>query len=829
MVAIPRYGVQVQTSPLANKRASAFMTPTAAGSGFGEALQRLGTGVANVAEAMDYQEQLVARADADTAYGAYLDHRRRVLYDPSTGYLNQTGSNALEGARMAALDDLAQARGGIEGGLSPRARAAFARRADDVDIQIKDAAIRHNSSQRRSHVNGGVNTSIAASVEAANLAYNDPEAAQQHMDAAQASLAEKAALNGWTPAKLRAERAELTSDSLAYRAGRIAFEDPAVAAQFLEINRLDMDPVEHRRLTDALAPAVLQQQANDIVGPMFAPAGAPDTPAAADTSGSSGGSSGPASPPSTAGAASAEPGTSVALAQTNALVGVASGVLGMDENAQNAALTQYMRDGGVALDPAVTAWAAAFVNATLGQAGMTGTSSTMARSFLDWGVDSSGDPQVGDIVVLERGAPPFGRVGFFQGYEDDGSVRIMGGDIDDTVASATFAAAKVLGIRRGSDYPAAPIDDATPAAGVAEETSGARATGSQLATGLDQIMAIADPEVRKAALDEFVTRLRVRDEAIDMRRTEAMETIHARMIDENLNPDDLPLDTKVQVGTGGMSVLREAYRNHVNGTDVTDDETYQYFLDLSLSNETARQQRFVDTNLNNYAGELSAGALREMKIAQATLRDEMADAAAGRTAERIYKRSDYADAANSATDQFQAALGTRPGASAGTATMQSWRNFNTQLTGAMRTYADTNGVAMPQQLLEQTIGGLLFSTSINPAGLAGARAGIYADSFYREAGADVDVTLTEQDVPFNEKARIGAALAQRWDRQPTTEEVVDQYEREALHRIGVRPDMDFDDIPTDVRRRLARENPNASREQQLDKYLTMMGEQAQEN
>ncbi len=129
---------------------------------------------------------------------------------------------------------------------------------------------------------------------------------------------------------------------------------------------------------------------------------------------------------------------------------IAGKQIGLNERDQNAALQDYLSNGGVNLDPATTAWCAAFVNATLKQSGMEGTGSNMARSFLNWGQGVE-QPQIGDLAVFSRGDPngPYGHVGFFQGYNPDGSIRVLGGNQGDAVSVANYSADQLLGFRRG--------------------------------------------------------------------------------------------------------------------------------------------------------------------------------------------------------------------------------------------------------------------------------------------------------------------------------------------------------------------------------------------
>lgn len=107
------------------------------------------------------------------------------------------------------------------------------------------------------------------------------------------------------------------------------------------------------------------------------------------------------------------------------------------------------KSAGKKVDPAQTAWCAAFVNAVLGESGRTGTDSLMARSFLKYGKESK-QPTEGDIVVLTRGNPngPYGHVGFYAGRDEDGNVKVLGGNQGGGVNVRSFPESQVLGFRK---------------------------------------------------------------------------------------------------------------------------------------------------------------------------------------------------------------------------------------------------------------------------------------------------------------------------------------------------------------------------------------------
>lgn len=982
MVTIPKYENSVRTAPLADKRASAFMSPAAAGSGFGEALQRVGTGLASVAEAMDYKDQITAKADSDTAYTKYMDHRREVMYDPTTGYLNQTGANALGQSRDAALEELAKRRAEVEAGLSPRARADFNKRADSVDTQVKDTAIVHASGEQRTYLSTATTSAIKSSLEAAGLAYNDEVAQNGHIDEALRLLKDKSMLEGMDPETYRLAKIETVKSATSAIAVNMAHEDPVLADKYLDDHQNALGRTEYLRLKQGIKPAVIARRADGMVGPMFKPGGA----------------------------ASAPPRSEEAAAQGQRLLDIGGKVTGLDENAQNEALRKYLSDGGEGMDPATSAWAAAFVNGTLGQAGLLGTSSNMARSFLGWGTDSSSSPQKGDIVVLQNGAPPYGSVGFFAGTTPEGDFIVLGGDQDDKVGQKTYKAEEVLGVRRATaplnkgtgkapmqpheeaamrviasvesngkynviygggtfdsyadhprkyvtitsgpnkgqkssaagkyqflastwddtvaDFnrknPGNPITDFSPenqdraavhlarkiynrqvgrdgasfdqvlmsgdpvqigrmkdmlhdgkggwegfrdmktadfvnvvmngkgdgsgpgdyalTSGGPRGDSGSPAargpdgmpigvpkpyeqvintnepTNNDLSNGLSQIMDIQDLDVRNAALSSFEQRLKARDLQKSMEREQLMDEGWKSIV-EGKNPDNLPAAMKIEIGSAGMNSLNDAFKSNLNGSDATDPKLFQHFLDMSLSSDGKLSKKFAETNLNDFAGELSIADLTKLKTAQAEVRDEVKNRAAG--ARGVYERKDYGAAADTGKDQFKAVAGEYPGASASPKTTLMWNQFQEALKGAMNKYADENGAAMPDALMDETIGALLMPMIVNvPWGQDIST--IVAATPYRPGGTTVDYKMTEADVPFADRERLTTFLSTRFKRAPTQEEVVDHYEREVLERVGLRPEIDFEDIPADIRKQIRKADPSLSDDAVIDKYLKLM-------
>ncbi|MEY9098900.1 uncharacterized protein (TIGR02594 family) [Sinorhizobium fredii] len=132
------------------------------------------------------------------------------------------------------------------------------------------------------------------------------------------------------------------------------------------------------------------------------------------------------------------------------LINTARQFEGFSENAPNqrGALTDFFKSANQNVDPKMTAWCAAFVNAVLATNGLPGTGALNARSFLDYGTATQ-DPQPGDLVILKRGSGNVqGHVGFFMGNAEGGGVRVLGGNQGDAVNERTFRSEDVLGFRQ---------------------------------------------------------------------------------------------------------------------------------------------------------------------------------------------------------------------------------------------------------------------------------------------------------------------------------------------------------------------------------------------
>ncbi|MEK7179967.1 MAG: TIGR02594 family protein [Patescibacteria group bacterium] len=125
------------------------------------------------------------------------------------------------------------------------------------------------------------------------------------------------------------------------------------------------------------------------------------------------------------------------------------GTQGIQGVTNNPRVLQYFSDIGQKwVKDDETAWCAAFMNWCLLKAGVQGTNSLLARSFLNYGINTN-YPVLGDIVVLWRinRTSPYGHVGIFI-KETENMIYILGGNQANSVNVTGFPKGQLLSYRR---------------------------------------------------------------------------------------------------------------------------------------------------------------------------------------------------------------------------------------------------------------------------------------------------------------------------------------------------------------------------------------------
>lgn len=112
----------------------------------------------------------------------------------------------------------------------------------------------------------------------------------------------------------------------------------------------------------------------------------------------------------------------------------------------NPRIVEYHATTSLAATNDETPWCSSFVNWCVQQAGIEGTNSAAARSWIRWGKKLS-TPRKGCIVVYSSSrGPTSGHVGFFEGFRGN-QILTLGGNQSNTVNFASYPSSRLLGYR----------------------------------------------------------------------------------------------------------------------------------------------------------------------------------------------------------------------------------------------------------------------------------------------------------------------------------------------------------------------------------------------
>lgn len=124
-----------------------------------------------------------------------------------------------------------------------------------------------------------------------------------------------------------------------------------------------------------------------------------------------------------------------------------AGVRTAPSGESNPRITEYHTGTNISGYDDKVSWCSSFVNWSLGRAGILGTQSALARSWLEWG-ESLAAPTLGCIVVLWRDEPTSwkGHVGYYLRH-DSKSIHLLGGNQLESVCEHSYPLESVLSYR----------------------------------------------------------------------------------------------------------------------------------------------------------------------------------------------------------------------------------------------------------------------------------------------------------------------------------------------------------------------------------------------
>jgi len=789
MVQIPRLNEQVRLRGRNQQNRTTQTSGAQLDGGMGEALQNLGKGIMDVALAKDFRDGLHAEADARKGLGKLRDAERAIMRDPETGYLLQQGGNALGEARDQTVESFEDARERIAGTLSPRARKLFEVEADKLGTRVKDLTINHEGVQLKNYTNAELAASAQDLVDSAVSNHTREDLFQEDVNGAVAEVRRLAALNGDGP--------EATEDKIegvldAAHSGRVvalANDDPVAAWDYLQANKDKIGTDNWQKLHDQLRPAWVAQRARNWVGEQnvdvennrFTRLGIPKfiyTP---------------------------ESGGDVNAQNPN---GSAGGVVQFTKGTYLDLVKQMQKDGAAAWSVGMSDQQ--ILETRFGEENLEKVAEVY-RTFRRNNQNALNGAGVPITPRTEYMAHHFGA----QGAIDLWQAALSG----ETSKSLKQHLIETKGEQTQKQWFAqnAWMKGKT-VGGAMDWFSRKTQTENVVAPGIAmaEAAAIEDPELRAAVMQELQLRMEAEDMAKTAQQKQANEEAW-KQYEQTGDVTEISEDVLQRAGFGTRNAIREQQQKDMRGIDTTVPATYDEIDEIAYEDP----DEFMKMDLSERRSELSSGdyaTLLELQREMKADRDKIA--AQGRSA-IVYPADDREADLKTLKDQFKREMGED---------LTRWPDFQQQMRGRMRRFADKEGRPPEPSELQRMMDALMIPAIIEgdpgPRNLLGnLKAGerrFFDTARVRRDNAPVELQAGIMDVGPREIARIESEFEARWDRPPTDDEIVEQFENELLDSFGIDPQIEFREIESDIRKQLIVDFPGQTQEQYAEIYKALV-------
>jgi len=759
MPTVPAYQPTVRDRPILQQGVDVRASADDMGAAVGRGMQGLAAGVSDMGDAIAQVRALEDEAAVRAARNEYIAQSDVLKYDPDRGFLQKEGKAAID-----AYPDYRREVGNLRRNvvssskLTPTQQRMFARAVEPLEADASRQGMIHKGNALKKYITDDLASSVETFANQAILNANDPALVQKYIAAGQLELRRQGELTGWGADTRALREGQFVSGVHRNITQRIAQDDPLAAEAYMEQNAGQMTGADQFALRNSLEAPVLaakgERNAAAIIGGV--PAQDIEAPARASE---------------------IERRPLPPVDGPVAFNDVASKMLGLSERADGGVISDFIkRSAGISIDPKVTPWCAAFVNGVLGASGVGGNGSLSARSFMNFGkpVDT---PRMGDIVVLSRGSDPSkGHVGFFQGFDANGNIVVLGGNQGNKVSVATYGRDRLVGFRR-----AGPVNENT-----------ARLPNYSPA-GLSDIQArlaaITDPKERKATQEALSAYYTVQKKAMDAEKDQAQSWAETQVMQNpTFDPMKMPLEVQTVIGASGMTTLlnfQEKVRS--SGQPVTDDRTFHDLQTLYAQDPAA----FADVDLFQYRDKLDNSSWKEVNgWRQTALTDERKAREDGMTLTTAFSQ---------ASSQLEALGITTTGTEGSKRQAQAERiaQFNNALSRQMQEFKAAENRNPTQVDIQTMINRLLLPVVMSdtvkrsffdplkyPGDQYGTstREGFLFEGELRTDLESVDVAVEYADVPTDMRRVIAFDLQRELGRKPDEDEIVTRYEDFVMQR-----------------------------------------------
>ncbi|CDN96091.1 TIGR02594 family protein [Agrobacterium tumefaciens] len=746
MPTVPVYQRSVQQRPALRQGIEARANANDFGGQVAQAQQSLAQGIDNVGDAVAKVNALKDETAAREARNAWMREKDDIYYNPENGYLNQSGKNALD-SWQSTQERVRAARAKYAEGLSPGAARLYNQSVDALETDAMRSGMVHNGNELKQYV---VQEGIAGASNFQNEALrnsSNPAMADKYTAAAIAELRDVYGKQGLPPEAIQMKENEFLSDTTRKMALTLAAKGPdgVLAAQsYIEKNAARLSPGDKLTLDDALKAPLLAAKATRNMQSLVS--GAPvqryDGPERVT------------------------PAPRQGIPQVTGNIGQVLGSLkGLTETRDSAAISSFIKNSaGISIDPRVTPWCAAFVNAVLATQGIEGTGKLNARSFLNFGLPTD-NPQPGDVVVFKRGNSEIqGHVGFFNGFDQNGNIIVTGGNQSNSVKTSTYKKEDLLGFRT--------------AGAVSENTAKMPNYSPQgIAHIYDQLSQIRDPEEREAtrkAVDAYYTSQK---KVMDAQREQVQTWAEQQVIaNPSMSISSIPIETQQVLGASGMTTLMSYQEKVRSQGQPTTDYKVLYDLQTQYANNPAS---FSQTDLFQYRDKLSNSDWQTVTgWRQTALTDQRKAQEDGSMYSSAFKQAEQSLSSAGLTTtgiksdnvEDRAAMEARIG------------RFQSELKERIDEFKKQNGGKSPtftenQKLINELLLPIVIQKPGTLWGTNETDGQFLFEANSREEGTSFEVKIPYEDIPTDLRDRIKADLRAATGRAPSQEDVSKEYAR----------------------------------------------------
>lgn len=213
-------------------------------SGLVQGLDNLASGFAQ----MEARQQRAAAKGVDTEYANYV---RKTFYDPDNGYMFDKGGNAM-GRGKAVLADLEAEKKRLLEGVTGPARVKAQEALDSRHNSAAQRAAIHLNSESTTFLTEQGNARVQSAIEDAAV---DPTRTAAALETIEVEVAEMAEINGWSKEQTEEKLEDKRTAVFKGITERLAMHDPIAALAYLQDRKGRMDPGVVTKMESVLIPA----------------------------------------------------------------------------------------------------------------------------------------------------------------------------------------------------------------------------------------------------------------------------------------------------------------------------------------------------------------------------------------------------------------------------------------------------------------------------------------------------------------------------------------------------------------------------------------------